>query len=213
MLFYDSNILIKNIRTLMEDNKVTQQVLANELQMSQSNVSKALSTEDKKSFTLDQVAGIAKYFKTSVDKLLGITSSSNPEMTQRKIASFIVDLIESNNAEFISYKRPEHIHLVDNNYITYEDGYPSPRVIDEKKEVDYLGFILPSFWYVPSDLTQYEEDEIAAEWCQIGNGTAMYAVNTFLRDFKQIHEIYKNGGLAEETYRKVVTDLLSHLRD
>ena len=213
MLFYDSDILIENIRRLMDDNKVTQQMLADALQMSQSNVSKALSTEDKKSFTLDQVAGIAKFFRTSIDKLLGLASTHNPEISQRGVAAFIAALIENEKAEFIPYKREERVHIIDYNHINYENGYPEPRVIDEKKDVDYLGIMLPSYWYVPSDLTPYEEQELASEWCEIVNETAMCAVNTFLKDFKQIHNIHKNGGLTEETYRKVVNDLLSHLRD
>ena len=40
---YDNDILIQNVRKLMEDNNITQQQLADILGMSQSNVSKALS--------------------------------------------------------------------------------------------------------------------------------------------------------------------------
>ena len=53
---YDNDILLQNIKKLMTDNGITQAALADILGMSQSNVSKALSSNDKKNFTLDQLA-------------------------------------------------------------------------------------------------------------------------------------------------------------
>ncbi|MDT3390096.1 MAG: helix-turn-helix transcriptional regulator [bacterium] len=85
MAFYDTDILIRNIKKLMDDNNITQSALAGILGMSQSNVSKALSENDKKSFTLDQLAGIAKHFKVSIDKLIG------NERSQSQIISPLVN--------------------------------------------------------------------------------------------------------------------------
>lgn len=70
MANYDSDILIQNIKMLMKDNDITQTKLADILHMPQSNVSKALSENDKKSFTLDQLVGIAKHFRVSIDFLM-----------------------------------------------------------------------------------------------------------------------------------------------
>ena len=68
---YDSDIMIKNIKSHMSKKGITQEKQAEILGMSQSNGSKALNTKDKKSFTLDQVIGIAKFFHVSVDSLIG----------------------------------------------------------------------------------------------------------------------------------------------
>jgi transcriptional regulator with XRE-family HTH domain len=50
----------------MKANNITQQKLSKILGMSQSNVSKALSLNDKKCFTLNQVVGIADHFGVSI---------------------------------------------------------------------------------------------------------------------------------------------------
>ena len=80
---YDNDILIQNVRKLMEDNNITQQQLADILGMSQSNVSKALSESDKKCFTLDQVVGIAKHFRVSIDMLVGNYRAQNRDISPR----------------------------------------------------------------------------------------------------------------------------------
>ena len=59
---YDTDILIENINRLVTENGMTQAQLGEILGMSQPNISKALNKNDKKSFTLDQVIGIAKHF-------------------------------------------------------------------------------------------------------------------------------------------------------
>lgn len=47
---YDSDILIKNIKSHMTEKSITQEKLAKVLGMSQSNISKALNAKDKKKF-------------------------------------------------------------------------------------------------------------------------------------------------------------------
>ena len=98
---YDSDILISNIKSHMSDKGITQEKLADVLGMSQSNVSKALSTNDKKSFTLDQVIGIAKFFHVSVNSLIGEKEYSDLSITPRSIAAFLVKLLEEDNVKMI----------------------------------------------------------------------------------------------------------------
>lgn len=96
-------ILISNIKNLMKNNNMTQQELAEVLDISQPNISKALSVSDTKSFTLDQVVGIAKHFNVSIDWLVGNETKSIQNLSLRAIGEFLVKLIESELIETFSY--------------------------------------------------------------------------------------------------------------
>ncbi len=203
---YDSDILIENIKSHMNEKGITQETLAGALGMSQSNVSKALNKNDKKSFTLDQVVGIAKFFHVSVDSLIGEKGKSKITITPRSIAAFLVQIIESENAQFFEYEQEEEIHSID------DMSWP-PLHNQTKKVIKYPAIYLPSYWYIPANLPHDEEQEWIAEMYQVGNDTAMKPVNEFLRHFQEIYTIYKNGSLSEDTYHSVVSDMLSRLRD
>lgn len=203
---YDSDILIENIKSHMSKKGITQEELAEILGMSQSNVSKALNTKDKKSFTLDQVIGIAKFFHVSVDSLIGEKEKSTISVTPRSIATFITQIIESNDAVLFEYEKEEDVHEVD------DMSWP-PSHSQEKRTIKYPAIYLPSYWYIPANLTYDDEQELVAEMYQIGNESSMYPVNAFLRHFQEIYSIYKNGGLSEDTYRSVLLDMLNRLRD
>lgn len=203
---YNSDILIENIKSHMSKKGITQEKLAEKLGMSQSNVSKALSTKDKKSFTLDQVVGIAKFFNVSVDSLIGESRNTDISLTPRSIATFIARMIEDGKAELISYKKEEDIYEI--------DGFDyMPEAKHYTKEFNYPGLYLPSYWYIPSDIPYDEAAMLQQEISQVGNDTAMLEVNKFLKQFHEIHSIYKSHGLSDETYRSVLSDMLSHLRD
>lgn len=203
MANYDTDILIQNIRALMRDKGDTQEKLADVLGMSQSNVSKALSENDKKSFTLDQVVGIAKHFGVSVDRLVGNQRSATVTNSPRAIAAFLADIIASHDAKYTMVEVEEDVFEVD------YDPYSSAE--HERRTILYPAIYLPSYW----SLTDYkgEEAEAYAEASQCGNDTRMQPVNDFLKQFKEIFSIYDRGGLSEDTYKTVVADLLSHLRE
>ncbi len=203
---YDSNILISNIKPHMSDKDITQEKLADVLGMSQSNVSKALSTKDKKSFTLDQVVGIAKFFHVSIDSLIGAKEHSDISVTPRSIAKFLVRMLEEDNVKMFEYLKEEDVYDVD-------DMTWPPSCTHESRNIKYPAFYLPSYWYMPSNATYDELTELDAEMNQIGNETSMKPVNDFLHHFQEIFAIYKSGGLSEDTYRSVLSDMLSRLRN
>lgn len=205
---YDSDILIQNIRKLMEDNDITQQQLADILGMSQSNVSKALSESDKKSFTLDQVVGIAKHFRVSIDMLVGNYRAQNRDISPRAVSEYLVRLIEHDDIKIIKHPVEEEIYSVD-----YNPNTGCPECTHEKKTVNYNAFYFPAYWYIPEDASRLESEELFSEMTQCGNNTAHYQTNKFLHRFLQIHTLYKQKALEEETYRTVVSDLLGHLKD
>lgn len=208
MLNYDSDILIQNIHKLMEDNNITQQQLANILGMSQSNVSKALSESDKKSFTLDQVVGIAKHFRVSIDMLVGNFRAQNHDIGPRAVSEYLVRLIEHEDIKIFKHPIEEEIYSIEYDSRSYE-----PNCTHEIKTVNYNAFYFPAYWCIPDNVSNDEASELYAEITQCGNETSHYQTNKFLHQFLQIHALYKQKALEEETYRTVVSDLLGHLRD
>ena len=137
---YNIDILIQNVRKLMEDNNITQQQLADILDMSQSNVSKALSASDKKNFTLDQVAGIAKHFQVSIDMLVGNYHAQDRDIKPRAICEYLVRLIEHDDIKVFCHPVEEDIYSIDYDPRTYEQS-----CTHEKKTVNYDAFYFPAY--------------------------------------------------------------------
>ena len=205
---YDNDILLQNIKKLMTDNGITQAALADILGMSQSNVSKALSSNDKKNFTLDQLAGISKHFKVSIDVLIGNQQVIERDLSPRAVAEYFVRLIEQGDVEIIKHPVEEEIFEPYYDYQLREPAYHQ-----YKKNIEYYAFYFPAYWHMPSGLDYEEESEMFAEMTQTGNDTIHCKTNTFFRHFLEIYNLYKQKALEEDTYRTVITDLLSHLRD
>lgn len=207
---YNTDILIENILKLMEHNSITQKQLGEILGMSQPNISKALNPNDKKNFTLDQVAGISKHFKISIDSLIGNRRGEQMTTSPRATAAFLAKLMETENAIVFKYPIKEEIYKMD-----YEgNGFQiCPSCVHGSEVIDYLAFYLPSYWKVPSNPQTENEQEAFAEATQIGNESSMLPVNEFLHHFTGILEAYKSGSLTEDTYQTVLIDLLKHLRE
>jgi transcriptional regulator with XRE-family HTH domain len=202
------DILISNIKNLMKNNNMTQQELAEVLDMSQPNISKALSVSDTKSFTLDQVVGIANHFNVTVDWLLGNETKSTQTLSPRTIGQFIVELIENEEIETFSHSVTETIYEPD------YDIYGSNRNSDgAEKEIVYNAFYFPSYWYIPDGLPYDEQCSLFSEMTQCGNDKIHLQTNKFINHFLQIHKMYKQNSLEEETYKTIVKDLLNHLSD
>ena len=199
MANYNPNILIENIKMLMENNKVKQEELAEYLGMSQPNVSKALNKTNKKSFTLDQVVGIAKRFNVSVDMLVGNLKKEEPKLSPRFIAGFLSSLIASKDAKYFTYEKEELIYEPDDTY-----GYLQQTYSPKKTKISYPAIYLPSYLTLLCDY-----DVIDAQQC--GNATRMIPVNNFLKQFNDIWKIYRKGDLPEETYDVVVSDFLKNV--
>lgn len=207
---YDTDILIENINRLVTENGMTQAQLGEILGMSQPNISKALNKNDKKSFTLDQVIGIAKHFHTTVDALIGGSQTSEIRITQRSTAAFLAELIAQHDAKFTAVTKTEETYTP-----CWDQRDPYAGYKFEKKDITYPAIYLPSYWEVPKYDGTDDEGVMAvqSEAEQVGNDTRMLPVNEFLFHFKEIFEIYDKGGLTPETYKAVLEDMLNRLRD
>ena len=84
------DILVENIRTLLKNNGMTQQQLAEVAGMTQANVSKALNPNDKRGFTLEQVFAISQHFGVSIDELVGNKAPNEVETSPRAALTFLV---------------------------------------------------------------------------------------------------------------------------
>ena len=158
---YDNDILIQNVRKLMEDNNITQQQLADILGMSQSNVSKALSESDKKCFTLDQVVGIAKHFRVSIDMLVGNYRAQNRDISPRAVSEYLVRLIEHGDIKIFNHPVEEEIYSVD-----YDPRSFAPNCTHEKKTVNYNAFYFPAYWKIPAYPTSEQASDQKSEMTQ-----------------------------------------------
>lgn len=208
MSFYDADILIQNIQKLMKNNNVTQQSLANTLGMSQSNVSKALSSKDKKNFTFDQIVGIAKHFHVSIDSLVGHTTTNSELYSPRYIAQFLSDCVANEYAKFSSIQIEEEV------FEPSYDGFHYPNVQHENRLITYPVIYFPNYWSIWDYSNDYDaQQEAIAEAEQVGNETRNVPINEFLKKFEQIHTVYSRGELAEEAYNIVVSDYLRRLKD
>lgn len=198
MQYFDVDILKRNVRILMEQHGTKQEDLADHLNMSQSNVSKALSLKDKKCFTLEQTCNIADYFKVSVDWLVG-KRTAYTAANNREIAEMLVTLIESGAVSFDEVTKTERVIPADEPY---------QRAEPYDVEIQYPTLFFSNYW-LPD-----ENDIDGSQYADIqafGNSTNNYEINEFLRKFIQIYTVFKRGELFEETYGAVVRDYLSRV--
>lgn len=195
---FDVDILKRNVRSLMDKHGTKQEDLAQYLEMSQSNVSKALSLKDKKCFTLEQTCSIAEYFNVSIDYLVGKRTTYSAA-NNREIAEMLVTLIESGAVSFSEINMTERVYPPDSQYESSEQ---------HDIEIQYPALFFRNYWTPEGeDIDGSQSVEIQA----FGNYTNNYAINEFLRKFIQIYAVHKKGDLYEETYKAVVQDYLSRI--
>ena len=198
MPYYDIDILKRNVRALMDKHGTKQEELAQYLEMSQPNVSKALSLKDKKCFTLEQTCRISDYFNVSVDYLVGKRTAYSAA-TNREIAEMLVSLIESGTVSFSEISMTEHV---------YSPETPYERMSEHDVEMQYHALFFRNYW------TPEGEDVDGSQYFElqsVGNANNNDAINEFLRRFIQIYTLHKKGDLYDDTYKSIVQDYLSRV--
>lgn len=206
---FNRDILNQNIEIQLKKKNITKSKLAEILGMSQPNVSKALNPNEKKCFTLEQVINIADYFKVTIDSLVGSpkTDTIISANSSRDIAAFLAQCIENEKATVGEYAVEQTVFVED-----YDPREPFCGYKHTTQTVKYPIMYFSDYWS-PSANSETDEEysELMQEAFQCGNQTGNVPINNFLRHFLQIHSLYQKGELAEETYRTVVNDLLSHV--
>lgn len=192
---FSVNTLKRNVNALMKKHGTKQGELAQFLEMSQPNVSKALNTDDKKCFTLEQTFNIADYFNVSIDYLVGKRASRSAE-NNREIAELLASLIESGAVTFSEKEITEPVYLP-------ETPYQAASYSEEKKE--YPALLFREYWTPKRDNPDGDED---FELLSKGNSTNNDRINYFLKRMKKLYDLYINDDCDGKTYEALVQSYL-----
>jgi len=205
MEYFDYLIPKRNIQRLLEARHVSQKDLGDIIGMSQPNISKALNLKEKKSFTIEQIYNIAKYFNVSVDSLLGSPASSSEKIEPIVILDYLTELLSK---DLLRAKKIEVNETVYKEY--FDECSYEFRPQDEK--VVYPAFFFPSF----SRSTDYEyknfsDEDLFYEFNSSGNATRYTRLNKILLDFIGIIRLYKNGEISQEAFEMILSDYKNKL--
>lgn len=206
---FNNNILKQNIKSLLKNKNITQQQLAHTIGMSQSNVSKALSEGDKKSFTVEQIYSIADHFEVSIDWMLGYETAARNAKGLRAIGAFLAELLSARNARCTPIEIHDTVYSIDYHP---RNGHHSINVLEQDNT--YLAIYFPNYWN-PHELANTEEefDVLYAEATQLGNETRNIPLNLFIQKYVEILKVFQNNQISEEAFHIVLNDYLSQLRD
>ena len=117
---FDSNKFSYNLVSLMEENNMKQNVVADQIGVSEVTISRYIS--GKRTPRLDIIIKIANLFKVSTDYLLGITSNSSQSLNSGNLNTDISEIVH----KLYSLKSDEHlsqkqIEFIKNMIITNKD--------------------------------------------------------------------------------------------
>ena len=100
---FDSNKFSYNLVSLMEENNMKQNVVADQIGVSEVTISRYIS--GKRTPRLDIIIKIANLFKVSTDYLLGITSNSSQSLNSGNLNTDISEIAH----KLYSLKSDEHL--------------------------------------------------------------------------------------------------------
>ena len=117
---FDSNKFSYTLVSLMEENNMKQNVVAEKIGVSEVTISRYIS--GKRTPRLDIIIKIANLFKVSTDYLLGITSNPSPSLSSGNLNTDISEIAHKlyslKNDEHLSQKQ---IELIKNMIVTNKE--------------------------------------------------------------------------------------------
>ncbi|MBQ8837183.1 MAG: helix-turn-helix transcriptional regulator [Clostridia bacterium] len=202
------SLLQSNIRALIKKHGITQNGLAEIAGMSQSNVSKALSPNDKKQFNLEQLYRISQHFGISIDELVGNMASSAAYTSPQALLALISKLFIESKVKSTEITEIEYVYKPYYN----DNGYPDCSFKQEEQK--YIAFYFPNYMQT-SDFVFKDEDEdtLHYEFCSDGNESMMKPLNTVLEDFIPIVDMYLKGKFNKDAFDMVLNGYLEQLSD
>ena len=207
------DIIIKNVRQLLENKKWKANKLCEITGIPQPQMSKVLN--GKSQFTFDQIIAVAEAFNVSIDYLVGRyeLNESTSIPTNREIYEFISSLLENNILKI------KDIDVEEECYVPYEGfeeyHYPYEHKIKNNK---YKSFYFSNFISVLSreefeKLDPYEQDEYRYDIETHGNdNTRNIELNEFLSYYEKLYDIKKNANMDEDIYNTAIHDRLDKLK-
>ena len=202
----NNEILKERILMLLKEKNITQTYLAQEIGMTQSNLSKRLSPNNDQSnhFTIDQVWAIADYFNVSVDYLLGRKIESTIG-TPENICRFLMSLCDSDTIEFTKFDKTETYR----HHIIRHSHY-FPDYIDSDVHTVYYGFVFPE--YYPADKYTVENEENFAEGIEYSNLRPVNKkINQFWTNYLMLKQSHDSGMLDDDVFQIAVEALLKKM--
>ncbi len=201
MQYFDIKILKKNIQNQMAKRGTTQKALADYLNMSQPNVSKALNLNDKKCFTLEQTYLISSFFNVPVDYLVG-KRKADSIVSNQEIAQMLVALIETDKVSFSEINMTEVEHA--------PESPAEPEGTTVNREMTYHSLYFRNYWTPIPFYDDISGDQLLTLMSK-GNYTGNYDINNFLEKYIPAYKLYKNDGMDDAQYRDIVQGLLSKI--
>lgn len=209
MLNYNPSIVVENIKKLMEQGKISQLQLAQEINSNQATVSKYLNQKQNLSFEF--IYTVAQYFNVTIDKLCVdkaiVTNASLPEPEPK------IDVYEVCNALAILFKS-KYIYTQEIVYkedVCYEqtDDYNRPVGMYYPKydiENKYTSILFPNYTEIERS---FKSDDDHEEYMDLlrdyGNDNDKNRlVNIFLRQLVDLLSIYRKGSMDSETYLRAI---------
>lgn len=202
-------MLRMNIRNLLKKHGITQVKLASIANMTQSNVSKALSDKDPKEFTLDQLYRISQHFGISLDELVGNTAANKAETSPRAALAFFTKLLCDSKLRYTTIKVPEWVYEYEYNSFGYQE------CMGREKEIEYHAFYFPKYQhledYARSPLAT--DEDIHDEFRNVGNSTRLQQLNEILTKFLPMVDLYRETEIPDEAFQMVLNGYLEQLDD
>lgn len=198
-------LLQQNIRELISNKGITQAQLAEIAGMTQANVSKALNKNEKKQFTLDQIFRISQHFSISIDELVGNKSADEASMSPRSILAFLTPLLSAVKAKTAKITVEEEV------YEPYYDRNGYDCAINKKK-VEYPAVYFPDYcdiWDFADN--EHEAEDVHSEFLCGGNSSRYQCLNSVLRDFIPVIDLYRKHSIEEEPFKMVLKGYLNKL--
>lgn len=192
--------LIQNIKELMNKEGLTQQQLADKIEMSQPNFNRAIKNKNGQCFTLQQICNIANYFNVSVDSLLGFEKEPST-LSEKKICSLFTSLLEKRKLVTVETSRIEEVHTP-----IYDDvGFEDCRVT--KEEQHYHAFIFPKHVDV-GPLDRFTEEEIdmmkAESYCNGNHDESNNRINAFFQKYFKLYGMFLKNEIDESLFHEIV---------
>ncbi len=174
--------------------------------MPQANVSRALDTENKKMFTIDQLYKLADDFDVSIDELLGRNNKSvNAAPSLEEISSFLVNLFETGHLRHCKHTVKETVPEDTMVYIPeYDREEPSIDYVEKDFEYDAL--------YFSNSRSPVRTYKINSDDDHSGSLYDNQEINIFLAHYLKIFDLYKDGILPKDAYDFVVKGYLENFK-
>lgn len=222
----DKDILIKNIKSLMDKNGMKQEHLAKAINVGQPSISKCLS--GKQSISIDLAYSIAKHFDVTLDDLCrGAVEKTTEETPTPQTLSAKDEFIKACEGLADVFKFTGlHTKEIDLREVAYveeygQNGYPTGYYGPKKDQFNmdpvhkYIAMFFPNYATVETAFSsQAEADEYFSELRCCGNLiNRHYHINKFLTQLADLNSIYQNGSMTKEAYFHAIDSNLEKVRE